>query len=433
MPAHKFPRRTVSDPFNVNVSGLPQWVPNIGKFRDVSQDFPSAADPDPGFTAIYRGTAGFTSVWDVWNSGVYAPTLGTYGVMLFFGGANRSYDGNAIIAYDIGARTHLRLSEPALYSSLTEISGDSNTTNVNVSVDGGFPNGTAFPCHTYALPTFLPSDAGGGALGSWVYMCHLQNNVNIVYNNFWRFDLSARTWSRWRSPFQHGAYNYNGMCYDSTRKRLWLVAPSSLYGLKALWLVDMTTSSIVRVTISGGATSSNQFASGNSPSQPAPAYMPNKDCLVFPGAANTMVCVDVSGVTAAGVGTAVAHVITQSGTACPSMWNNVGFGVESIGGMEYCSYDGNLWALNQFNGTTVAQLFKLTPPAGALTGTWTWSTAENLTNTSGETLALRASSSGSVGDKGIWGRFRYVPPLRSFIWSDAHNLRTQMGRPAAFA
>jgi hypothetical protein len=424
------PRRVVSDAFSVSVE-WPTWVPAENKFRNVSSDFPSAADPDPGFTAIYRGTAGFTSVWDVWNSGVYAPTLGAYGMMLFWGGANRSYDGNAIVAYDIGARTHLRLSEPALYSSLTEISGDSNTVNVNVDIDGGWPNGTAFPCHTYAAPTFLPADAGGGPLGSWVYLCHPQNNVRILHNNFWRFDLSARTWSRWRSPFEHGVYNYNGMCYDSTRKRLWLVAPASNYGLKALWLVNMNTSSIVRVTIGGAATSSNQFASGNSPSQPAPAYMPNKDCIVFPGAGNTMVCVDVSGVTAAGVGAATAHVITQSGTACPSMWNNLGYGPESIGGMEYCSYDGNLWALNQFNGTTVAQLFKLAPPAGALTGTWTW-ISESLTNTSGETLALARSSTGTVGDKGIWGRFRFVPPLKSFIWSDAHNLRTQMGRPNGF-
>jgi hypothetical protein len=113
------------------------------------------------------------------------------------------------------------------------------------------------------------------------------------------------------------------------------------------------------------------------------------------------------------------------------MWNNLGYGPESIGGMEYCSYDGNLWALNQFNGTTVAQLFKLAPPSGALTGTWTW-TSENLTNTSGEALALARSSAGTVGDKGIWGRFRFVPALKSFIWSDDKDLRTQMGRPEGF-
>jgi hypothetical protein len=373
-------------------------------------------------------------VWTVWNSGVYAPTLGTYGSLLFFGGANRAYDGNAIVAYDIASRKHGRLSEPALYSSLTEISGDSNFVNANVSVDGSYPNGTPFPCHTYMLPTFLPSDAGGGALGSWVYMCHPQNNVRILYPNFWRFDLSARTWSRWRSPHLHGVYNYNGMCYDSTRKRLWLVAPGPVneYGTKGLWMVNMINRTIVEVTLSGGATAGGRFqSSGLDPNQPGPAYVPGRDCIVFPCGNNNVICVDVSGVNDTGAGTAMAHYIAQSGTACPSLWNNLGYGPQSIGGLEYCSYDGNLWALNQFSGTTVAQLFKLAPPTGALSGTWTW-TSETLTSSSGESLSLRASSAGSVGDKAIMGRFRFVPALKSFVWSDAKDLRVQMGRPSSF-
>jgi hypothetical protein len=426
--------RLTSSPTTVVVTNIPAWVPAPGKFANASLDFPAAADPDPNSSAIYRGVQGFAAVWTVWNSGVYAPTVGTYGSMLFFGGANRAYDGNAIIAYDIAARTHRRLSEPALYSSLTEISGDSNTVNANVSVDGGYPNGTPFPCHTYMLPTFLPSDAGGGTLGSWVYMCHIQNNVRILYPNFWRFDLSARTWSRWRSPYLHGVFNLNGMCYDSTRKRLWLIAPGPVneYGARALWMVNMVNSSETQVMLSGGATSGNTYASTYAASQPGPVYIPERDCLVHVGGGgNHLICTDLSGVAADGSGTAVAHVITQSGTACPSLWNNMGFGLESVGGLEYCSYDGNLWVLNQFNGTAVAQLFKLTPPAGALTGTWTWS-SEILTSISGETLALRASTSGTVGDRCLWGRFRYVPPLKSFIWSDAKDLRVQMGRPRAF-
>jgi hypothetical protein len=109
----------------------------------------------------------------------------------------------------------------------------------------------------------------------------------------------------------------------------------------------------------------------------------------------------------------------------------VGFGNVPIGGMEYCEQDGAVWAINQFNGTAAAQLFRLAPPAGPVTGSWTW-TNETLTSTSGESLALRASSANSVGDKAIMGRFRFVPALKSFVWSDAKDLRVQMGRPRAF-
>ncbi len=426
--------RLTSSPTTVVVTNIPAWAPAPGKFTNVSLDLPATADPDPNNTAIYRGVSGFDAVWTAWNSGVYAPTLGTFGAMLFWGGANRSYDGNAIIAYDIGQRTHTRLSQPAPFSSLTEISGDSNTTNVNVSVDGGFPDGSAFPCHTYMLPTFLPSDAGGGPLGSWVYMCHPQNNVRILYPNFWRFDLSSRKWSRWRSPHLHGVYNYNGMCYDGRRKRLWLVAPGPVneYGLRGLWMVNMLDSTVTRVNLAGpAADGASQYAAANSPDQPGPVYMPNRDCLLLPGRGNSIICTDLSGVSAAGAGTAVAHLTAQSGTRCPSLWNDVGFGNVPIGSMEYCDQDGAVWAINQFNGTAAAQLFRLAPPAGALTGTWAW-TSETLTSSSGESLSLRASSAGSVGDKAIMGRFRFVPALKSFVWSDAKDLRVQMGRPRAF-
>jgi hypothetical protein len=197
-------------------------------------------------------------------------------------------------------------------------------------------------------------------------------------------------------------------------------------------MVNMINSTIVEVTLSGGATAGGRFqSSGLDPNQPGPAYVPGRDCIVFPCGNNNVICVDVSGVNDTGTGTAMAHYIAQSGTACPSLWNNLGYGPQSIGGLEYCSYDGNLWALNQFNGTTVAQLFKLTPPTGALSGTWTWSN-ESLTSTNGEALALRNSSPTTIGDISIMGRFRFVPALKSFVWSDAKDLRVQMGRPSSF-
>lgn len=76
-------------------------------------------------------------------------------------------------------------------------------------------------------------------------------------------------------------------------------------------------------------------------------------------------------------------------------------------------------------------LYKLTPPTGAVSGTWTWSN-ETLTANAGETLALRANTSGTVGDKMLFGRIAYVPGIKSFVISDASNLKAQALRPAAF-
>jgi hypothetical protein len=87
--------------------------------------------------------------------------------------------------------------------------------------------------------------------------------------------------------------------------------------------------------------------------------------------------------------------------------------------------------LDQYAGASGCVLYKLAPPAGALSGTWTWS-HETLTANAGESLALRANTSGTVGDKMLFGRIAYVPGIKSFVISDASNLKAQALRPAAF-
>lgn len=414
------------------VFSVPLWVPAAGKFGDASTNEPADIDPDPTNAAVYAGVSGFLSVWDSWNGGVYAPTLGAYGSLLMFGGGNRSYDGNGVVRCDLESRLFSMLTSPAAYSSLEEVSGDNNTTNVNVSVNGAWPNGTPSPVHTYCTPTFIPAAGGGGTLGSFVFLNHLQNNVHITTSSFWMLDLSALTWSRWTPSQWFGPYNYNGMCYDASRNVAWLVAPTHpseySYGNKGLLAVNFSSQTITEVTLTGTPIASNRFNVGLY--QPAPAYCAARDCIVFPidGSSLNILCVDLNGYTV-GSGSVPVHQITQSGTPCPSLWMDPSTTPVAAGALEYSAYDGALWMLSQH--TTTPTLFKLAPPGGALTGTWAW-TSETLTAANGESLALRNSTEATVDDHHFMGRFRYVASLKGFVFSDGRDLKAQACRPAAF-
>jgi hypothetical protein len=358
------------------------------------------------------------------------------GSLLMFGGGHFAYDGNEVVAYDVAERVFKRLSDPAPYNTLN--SGDSDTVNVLVDINGSFPNGTPFPNHTYMAPVFLHPEAGGGALGSFVTLCHPQTGVNITKHNFWSFDLQRRTWSRWPSPYTHGQYA-NGLAYDPSRKGCWMVAPDSVWGsLKQLWFVDFINRRVTPINLAGSGASGSAIASGIY--LPGPCYLAARDCLVIPvdGAGLNLLCIDLNGLTpGSGSNTASTHLISQSGTKCPSLWMFPnGGGSETwqnytaANCLEYCPRDGSLYSLNMHVGNT-CMLFKLSPPAGALTGTWSWSN-ETLSPRSGESLALRANTVATVLDKPLMGRLRYAPAISSFVFSDNANLPAQALRPRAF-
>lgn len=410
---------------------VPAWVPAAGKFGDASTNEPDDINPDPTDTAVYAGVTGFASIWTAWGGGCFAAGLGSRGSLLMMSGGNRAYDGNGIVRFDVESRLFSMQTSPAAYSSLEEVSGDNATTNVNVSTSGGFPNSTPFPVHMYSGVCYVPEAGGGGTSGSWVHASHWQNNVNITKTVLWRCNLQSGAWSSVELQAVSAYANYLGMCYDSTRNGIWLLFPTTQFGLQRLAFYSYNTATLTEVTMSGTGTSGGAILPDGL-YMVAPEYMPNKDCIVLPknGTGLPVVCIDLSSTVIGTTNTADVFNVTQSGTKCPSMWDSSGT-PQSQAGFRYCSEDGGLYVLDQYAGASGCVLYKLQPPSGALSGTWTWSN-ETLTANNSESLALRANTSGGVGDKMLWGRLQYVPSIKSFVMSDASNLRAQALRPSAF-
>lgn len=425
---------------------LPAWVPDAGKFATVSTNEPADIDPDPTNVAVYTGAAGLAGVWTAWNGGVFAPTIGTYGALLMFGGGNQEYDGNGIVAYNVGSRAFSMLVNPVAHRTFTppgELGVD--TGNTYVDEGGGYigsPYGadgeqTPAPIHIYGGCVFLPSDAGGGTQGSYVFLTHFQNRINIEDAAFWRFDIALGKWFKWTwTTGTNAGVNYTGLCYDDSRKVVWVLSPVTTVpnstGLQRFFKADFQAETVTQVTIQGSGTFSSGAVgkSGYGLYMVMPEYCSAKDCIVVPisdASAGSLVYIDLNGYTS-GTGPVDCLLMDTSGTACPSMWYSGG---SSNDRLTYCSQDGALYALNMYGGTGDAELYKLTPPSGALSGTWAWSN-ESLTPQNSEALALRNSTSGTVNDKTLMGRMRFVPGLKSFVISDGRDLPAQLLRPSAF-
>ncbi len=428
--------RLSSAPTAVVVTDSPSWLPAPGQFASVSLANATSVDPCPDQRCRYSGTEGFASLWTVWNGGVYASALGAMGSMLFFGGGHFSYDGNHVIAYDVATRRWSRLNEPGDFN--TYASGDSNATNVLVDADGSFPDGTPYPNHTNMGCEYLPPEAGGGRLGSYVFVGHEQTGVRIAHSNLWLFDLERRSWTRWRLPVA-GA-NLLSICYDSNRRGLWYCNADRItsYFSKALYFLDVAARTMTQVGVN-----SRGAKMGDITYLPGLTYLPSNDCLVLPrnGKGLDLTCIELAGLAPKSDEWAPMYNINQAGPKARSLWthpdgdataDNKYLNCAASDRLEFCQRDGALYAPD-LESSGPCKLHRLAPPAsGSLqSGTWTWTT-ETLTARAGERFALRNLPYLAKDDRRLFGRFRFVPAASSFLVSDASDLPVQALRPDRF-
>ncbi len=178
----------------------------------------SAADVDPANTATanplfpqsppWRGNTGYGALFEAWNSGAFAPALGTCGSIIYMGGGHTDYFGNEVIAFDVCALTWQRLSNPYAGPFIWP------------AADGAFPNGSPAVPHTYdrlvvgenklvlvdsAFNTLTAIDAGAA----------------------WIFDLQTREWA---GPIKHRGSMEGVSAFDSTRKLVWFQPSASRLG-----------------------------------------------------------------------------------------------------------------------------------------------------------------------------------------------------------
>lgn len=167
---------------------------------------PTANPRFPG-AAPYRGNSGYRALWEAWNSGAYAPSLGSCGGLLYFGGGHVDYFGNEVVGLDLcggsgGGPIWRRLSNPY-----------AGTIKWPLTASGAYPDGTPSPPHTHDLLTFDPGSNSLILLNSQV------SGPQASYSKHaWRFNLDTR---QWFGPYEHRGATEGVSAYDTKRRLVW--------------------------------------------------------------------------------------------------------------------------------------------------------------------------------------------------------------------
>ena len=185
----------------VNSAAPGTWV------KVITENTATSINPDPQGTTTYRGNTGFLSVWEAWNSGVYVPTYGTCGAMIYYGGGHVDYYGNEVVAFDFCGDSGLpkwRLVTQPYAGSITF-----PTTN------GTFADGTPSPSHNYDGIEYDPKTNN-----IWVSETQLNNLTATVTEKAMMFNVTSKTWS---GPYAHRGALEGFTAWDTTRQLLWFM------------------------------------------------------------------------------------------------------------------------------------------------------------------------------------------------------------------
>ena len=407
------------------------WAPLPGIYTDASIAPARSVDPCPSNRCVYSGTQGMSAVFSTWNGGAFAPTLGSHGAMLYFGGGHFGYDGNSVFAFDVGSRSWIRLSEPAPYG--TRNSGDSETVNVLVDRTGAFPDGSPYPNHTNMACDFLPPEAGGGPLGSYVFMGHDQTGVNITSNNLWRSRSLEPQMEQGRRPAAaprrpaghvlrlHATWPVGARFAEQSRGRPTVVHQCARCHGESDWCRHAGRTGRLRFIRQCHLCSFARLSRDRGPrkrSTPPVRRLERRQRSQWRD------------------GTVIHDQAVWSRLRVAlARWERCDVAAvrQFRQARQYCSLDGNLYALDLYSRGE-CRLFRLAPPDASRlqTDPWTW-TSEVLAPRNAARLALKNLPYGGKDDARLFGKMRFVPGIKSFVFCDGADRPAQALRPLAFA
>lgn len=368
--------------------GLPAWVPALNTVAAVSNSRMSDVNPCPLGGCSYQ-PQGMHAVTDAWNSGGYSPDYGTLGAYFACGGGDSDGWDNSIYVYPLdGANppnnvtpTWIRIAGPSLNA------GNFGTADPNF---GEWSDGTPGMPHTYDAVGYLPPSLGGGTKGSVILpikaFWYTQHTNGVAH----KCDLATGAWSR--ASTGNSSCEDSTWAYDSSRHQYIgvLVSP----GLPAIRQIRLLTS------FSGGVgthittgVSVDDFRLGR---DPVSEYDTRRDAWIMFGV-NENGSPELQGYDIGGAGLSTKYRLTISG-GLPFILDGPG--------MCYCA-DLDCYFLRDPNAGSEQLLWKIAPPAvNWQTNAWTVTQ-----------ITMAGQSVAGNSPNGMWKRLRYVPAVKSLIFT----------------
>lgn len=192
------------------VAAIPvgQWRPIATEvtMTSIDPELVPALNSNYPNSAAYRGTSGFKSLWNAWNSGAYLPGIGPCGGIAYMGGGHADYWGNGVVALDLcgaadGGPTWRRLTDPWVAPITWP------------AVNGAWPDGTPSVPHTYDGLV-----AGDGKL--MLFTTQL-TSVPAKVNQGYMLDIASGTWT---SLGLSAGADQGASTWDATRHVAWFLS-----------------------------------------------------------------------------------------------------------------------------------------------------------------------------------------------------------------
>jgi hypothetical protein len=407
------------------VVGYPSWVPDAGKYVALTA-------PNEMRDIAPVGGSGFQNldtVIDNWNSAIFVPDVGRYGMYVNLGsGHSNRHDAiyGQVFVEDEDSSDWTLLHQLGTYpDDWSENSGQGRNS------DGAIPVNVwdrPTPPHTYDAALHIPASVFGNTKGALCYpILQAVGDAAIARWYAWFYDLDTETWTTSTNAVPANAQtafssSHSGV-WDSDNECVWLLAQGAPTHLGKLEKVGSPLNwTWTSVAHGSGSLATNGVTGG---------YCPDLACVVWWAALDGVLTVWHPG------SSTMYWNPTQSGTPpasgldaqygcglewCPHPSINKFYGMEYIPNPSYPT----LSASHYYPSPTAKTL---TPP-GSLPGTWTWG-SETFTAQGGVT---------AIGNKSVNQRYnalRWMNPrneaglINAFAWANDVDGPTNILRPAA--
>jgi hypothetical protein len=361
---------------------LPSWVPSPGTVGNINLNSLSSVNPCGVTNCWYSGSMRQQSAWRNWCGAAFAREYSQNGAFVYWGGGHGGGDDHSLYLFDFSTRLWSRVGPslpPASYiASLDPIWSDYLHEGSYI-VPG---------LHSYNYPSYVPpGKSGAGAKGSFL----LPLLVSPAGGNApHAVDLATGQWTRFAAA-KTGGYSspYSGAIEDTKRGRVWWggVGAADFRGMDYNEAHPRAVKTVNSPWFGGWY---DRFV-----------YVPEADMAVgfwcpYNQTQFRAVVLQMS----SGTPVAVASNAIPAKTMSRS-----GFGVD------WCSITQKFYLYEGFARNTVTVL---TPSSLDFAScSWRWDEE----TFSGAAPAWDTASTGGGGEVPL-SRWRYVPALRSFAWSD---------------
>lgn len=405
----------VSNPVTITVQpGSSNWAAAIGENQIAAVSLNTLLSQNPNTTgnAIYDPFNQFYRVVGAWNSAVYMPDFGSLGSVFFWGGGDGDYWGTQVSCFDLSTQRWRRLTEPSTaFTPLSNFPQGSDPWTVDplfyrpFGEHGGSAStigGVAVP-HTYDLVTPVPaSDPNGGAAGKLCAPARAFCYDLFTTGNCHMFDPTTATWERYTQLANPPTVVQSGAsCYDPVRHRVWWYQFTD----NIFHWVDLASHALGSVELVATFPDTLSMVY-----YPASAHGHPSDAIIITGFLNG------------------SWGLWYFNPAAPADLRKLTItgpvpGPHS-GGMCYCD-DLDCFFLYDESATDRSQVWKFTPNAGVVNGTWT-STAITMTGTIPPAISAGPNN-------GMYKRFMWASKVKRIMWFSESGGQMYAYRPTGVA